>query len=77
MNPDMEMQEIIDYLDQQMVYYRRGLLSLEQALDKVGESAKLLSVKAIELDRGKEEVTQYIEGCGCPSCRVERFRVSE
>jgi ribosomal protein L21E len=73
MNPDMDMQEILEHLEQQMIWYRRGLLTLEQALDQVGQSAKTLSVKVIEYDRGQKRealaegttvVIHDIPGCG-------------
>ena len=51
MNPDSSMQEILKDLEFQTTCYRRGLLTMEQMLDVVGQSAKLLSVKVVEFER--------------------------
>jgi hypothetical protein len=57
MNPDSNMSEILEHMEFKLTQFRRGLLTLEQALDVVGESARMLSVKVIEFGRGEKRVT--------------------
>ena len=61
MNPDSSMQEILEDLQFQGTRYRRGLLNMEQMLDVIVQSAKLLSVKVIEYERKRDWASSHLQ----------------